>query len=255
MNLPDWLYEKPALPAEETFDRFVKSFEGQKISDLLSGNPSFQNADYLFPNENVIAELKTLQTDFGTTDSFRAKHIELAKKYLSESRMTLSAIFHSAEQPKEYIGDLLRLFRPSLCRILKKANRQLRDTKRKLNLPNTPGILLLINDDFLSLEPRFISSIIYEILSHSYSSIDACVYLTLNHYVDIPGNNYENLLWIPVYYSERSPASLRGFVNKLGSQWFQFLETETGEFDNRIVTDDPASILQAKAIPRSPHKS
>lgn len=254
MNLPDWLYEKPALPTEETFDRFVKSFEGQKISDLLSGNPSFQNADYLFPNENVIAELKTLQTDFGTTDSFRAKHIELVKKYLSESRMTLSAIFHSAEQPKEYIGDLLRLFRPALSRILKKANKQLKDTKRELKLPNTPGILLLINDDFLSLEPRFITSIICEILSHSYSSIDAFVYLTLNHYVDIPGNNDANLLWIPVY-SKRSPDSLRGFVNKLGSQWFQFLETETGEFDNRIVTDDPASILQAKAIPRSPDES
>lgn len=253
MNLPDWLYEKPALPTEETFDRFVKSFEGQKISDLLSGNPSFPNADYLFPNENVIAELKTLQTDFGTTDSFRAKHIELVKKYLSESRMTLSAIFHSAEQPKEYIEDLLRLFRPALSRIVKKANKQLKQTKRELNLPNTPGILLLINDDFLSLEPRFIMSIICENLSHSYSSIDAFVYLTLNHYVDIPGNNYPNLLWIPVY--KRSPDSLTGFVNKLGRQWFQFLETETGEFDNRIVTDDPASILQAKAIPRSPHES
>lgn len=254
MNLPDWLYEKPALPAEETFDRFVKSFEGQKISDLLSGNPSFQNADYLFPNENVIAELKTLQTDFGTTDSFRAKHIELVKKYLSESRMTLSAIFHSAEQPKEYIGDLLRLFRPALSRILNKANKQLKQTKRELNLPNTPGILLLINDDFLSLEPRFIMRIICENLSHSYSSIDAFVYLTLNHYVDIPGNNDANLLWSPVY-SKRSPDSLTGFVNKLGRQWFQFLETETGEFDNRIVTDDPASILQAKAIPRSPDES
>lgn len=251
MNLPDWLYEKPALPTEETFDRFVKSVEGKKISDLLSGNPSFQNADYLFPNENVIAELKTLQTDFGTTDSFRAKHIELVKKYLLESRMTFGAIFSNAEQPNEYIEDLLRLFRPALSRILKKANTQLKETKRELNRPSTPGILILINDDFLSLEPRFIMSIMCEILSHSYSSIDAFVYLTLNHYIDIPGNNYANLLWIPVY-SERAPDSLTDFVNKLGSKWFQFLETETGKFDNRVVTDDAATILQAKAIPRSP---
>ena len=42
MNLPDWLYEKPTLPAEETFDRFVTSFEGQKIADLLCGNPHFK---------------------------------------------------------------------------------------------------------------------------------------------------------------------------------------------------------------------
>ena len=168
--------------------------------------------------------------------------------------MTLSAIFHSGEQPKEYKNDLLRLFRPALSRILKKANTQIKETKRELNIPTTSGILLLINDDFLSLEPRFITSIICEILTHSYSSIDAFVYLTLNHYVDIPGNNYANLMWIPVY-SERAPDSLTGFVNKLGSQWFQFLEAETGEFDNKILTDDLASIVQAKAIPRSPHES
>ena len=254
MDLPDWLYEKPTLPAEETFDRFVKNFGGQKISDLLPGDPRFQNADYLFGNENVIAELKTLQTDFGATDSFRDKHIELVKKYLSENRMNLSSIFHSAGRPKEYVNDLLRLFRPALGRILKKANTQLKETKRELSLANTPGILLLINDDFLSLEPQFITTIICEHLTHSYSSIDAFVYLTLNHYVDIPGNNYANLLWIPVY-SERSPHSLTDFVNRLGSQWFQFLEAETGEFDNKIVTDDPAIIAQAKAIRRSPRES
>ncbi len=168
--------------------------------------------------------------------------------------MPLSAIFHSAEQPREYISDLLRLFRPALSRILKKANTQLKETKRELDLPNTPGVLLLINDDFISLEPRFITGIICEILTHSYSSIDAFVYLTLNHYVDIPGNNYANLLWIPVY-SERAPDSLTDFINKLGSQWFQFLEAETGEFDNKIVTNDLAIVVQAKSIPRSLHES
>jgi len=242
MDLPDWLYEKPTLPAEETFDRFVKNFGGQKISDLLPGDPGFPNADYLFGNENVIAELKTLKTDFGATDSFREKHIELVKKY------------RCAGMPKEYVNDLLRLFRSALGRILKKANTQLKETKRELSLANTPGILLLINDDFLSLEPQFITTIICEHLTHSYTSIDAFVYLTLNHYVDIPGNNYANLLWRP-FYSERAPHSLKDFVKRLGSQWGQFLEAETGEFDNKIVTDDPAIIAQAKAIRRSPRES
>lgn len=248
MDLPDWL-QKPALPTERTFDRFVQNVGGQKISDILPGNPSFQNADYLFRNENVIAELKTLQTDFGITDSFRDKHIELLKKYISDDRMTFGAIFRSEERPQEYSKDLLRLFRPALCRILKKANQQIKETKKELGFENNSGILLLVNDDFISLEPRFITSIICEILTHSYSSIDAFVYLTLNHYVDIPGNDYANLLWVPVY-SERAPNWLADFVNKLGSQWFDFLEIEVGEFDNKIVTDDPSVILQAKAIPR-----
>lgn len=163
--------------------------------------------------------------------------------------MPLSAIFRSTEQPKEYANDLLRLFRPALSRILKKANAQLKETKKELSLSTTSGILLLINDDFLSLEPQFITSIMCEMLTHSYSSIDAFVYLTLNHYVDIPGNNYANLLWSPVY-SERAPDSLTDFVDKLGEHWFQFLELETGKFDNKVVTDDPASIAQARSISR-----
>lgn len=248
MDLPDWL-QKPALPTERTFDRFVQNVGGQKISDILPGNPSFQNADYLFRSENVIAELKTLQTDFGITDSFRDKHIKLLQNYISDGRMTFGAIFRSAERPKEYSKDLLRLFRPALCRILKKANQQIKETKKELSLVDNSGILLLVNDDFISLEPQFITSILCEILTHSYSSIDAFVYLTLNHYVDIPGNDYANLLWVPVY-SERAPSSLTDFVNKLGSQWFNFLEIEVGEFDNKIVTDDPSVILQARAIPR-----
>jgi polyhydroxyalkanoate synthesis regulator phasin len=253
MIQPDWLH-KPALPTEKTFDCFVKNFGGEKIADFLPGNPPFQNADYLFRSENVIAELKTLQTDFGTTDSFRDKHIELIKKYISDGRMTFGSIFRSAERPKEYVKDLLRLFRPALSRILKKANTQIKDTKRELDLPHTPGILLLVNDDFLSLEPQFITSIISEILIHSYSSIDAFVYLTLNHYVDIPGNDYANLLWVPVY-SEKAPNSLVDFINRLGNQWGQFLETEIGEFDNKLVTDNPATISQAKAILRQPTES
>ncbi|MEG4855034.1 hypothetical protein QUB10_29625 [Microcoleus sp. B5-D4] len=94
MDLPDLLYEKPALPAEETFDRFVKNLEGQKISDFLPGVPKFENADYIFSNDNVSPESQTLQTDFGASDLFRYKHIQLVKKYLSEGRMNLCSIFH-----------------------------------------------------------------------------------------------------------------------------------------------------------------
>ncbi len=187
MTQPDWLHEK-SLPTEETFDQFVKQFGGQKISDLLSNSPSFKNADYLFREQNVIAELKNFQTDFGNQENFKEKHFELLKK-----------------------------------------------------------------DDFVSLEPNFIISIIAEILSHSYSSIDAFVYLTLDHYVEIKNNDYANLLWIPLY-SGRESNDLPDFINKLGSEWFKFLETKIGAFDNKVITDDVKAALPAKPIPQRPSK-
>lgn len=247
--MPDhlnWLAPQ-TLPTEETFDQFVRVFGGQKISDFLSGNPSFANADYLFHEQGVIAELKTLQKDFGAEHSFFEKYYKLAEKSISDGRLPLGALFDSTQLPKEFVQELLRLFRPPLSRILKKANAQLKETKKELNLPNYQGILLLANDKFISLEPRFIISILSEILVHSYSSIGGFVYLTLNHYVEIQNNNYANLLWIPCY-SENSPDSLVYFVNELGKQWFQFLEKETQPFDHKLVTNDGSCILQAKVI-------
>ena len=92
MTKPDWLHKK-SLPTEQTFDQFVKQFGGQKISNSLPNSPPFNNADYLFRNENVIAELKNFQTDFGTTENFKEKHCELVKKYLSEDFISVGSLF------------------------------------------------------------------------------------------------------------------------------------------------------------------
>lgn len=246
MSFPDWVTQQQ-LPTEETFDRFVKNFGGKKISDFLPGNPSFQNADYLFQDDGVIAELKTLKKDFGTTDDFRNKYFELTKKYILDGRISFGAIFRPEERPQEFFSEFIRLFRPPISRILKKANSQLKETKKALNLPNAVGIMVLANDDFVSLEPQFITALISEILVHSYSSIDAFVYLTLNHYVDIPDNNYANLLWIPAY-SQKAPNWLQDFINRVGNEWFNFLEAEIGPFDNKLKTNDFTTIARAKVI-------
>jgi hypothetical protein len=36
------------LPVEATWDEFVSSAGGQRISDIISKSPEFDNADYLF---------------------------------------------------------------------------------------------------------------------------------------------------------------------------------------------------------------
>ena len=43
--------------------RYVKSFGGQLGLDLFGHNPDFANADFVFPQENVVAELKCLTDD------------------------------------------------------------------------------------------------------------------------------------------------------------------------------------------------
>ena len=122
------------IPVEEMFDRFIKQNSGQKISELVGGNPSFQNADYLFKDNKIIAELKTLQTDFAKAETFQNKRHDLIRKYISEGKMEFRNLLNPSELPKDYLNDVIRIFRPALSRIIKKANVQIRETKEKLGL-------------------------------------------------------------------------------------------------------------------------
>jgi hypothetical protein len=71
------------------------------------------------------------------------------------------------------------------------------------------------------------------------------VYVT-NHYFDIPGNSYANLLWAPAY-SDSAPHWLVDFVNWLGRELSNFCENEMGPFDNRVESPD-ISLTGARAI-------
>ena len=133
-----------------------------------------------------------------------------------------------------------------LERILKKANGQIKDTRANTEFKDANGVLILVNDEFYSLEPRFIMAVLGDKLVHSYKAIDAFVYLTLNHYVDT-GDRYARLLWAP-QYSERAPASLQSFINALGARWFEFLEEKLGPFDISTKTDDGSFLNVTRAI-------
>lgn len=57
---------EPHIPvnAENFFTNFVAKIGGELISSNLPPSPSFDNADFYFPEYSVVAELKCIQTDF-----------------------------------------------------------------------------------------------------------------------------------------------------------------------------------------------
>jgi len=72
--------ERPApIDIEAAFDEFVQDLGGYKISDLIEDKSAMpQNADYLFREQNVIAELKTLSGIFAGPDAPK----QLVKAYI-----------------------------------------------------------------------------------------------------------------------------------------------------------------------------
>src|SRR3712207_2463861 len=76
------------LPVEPTFDAFVRSVGGRLVSEMLPKSPDFENADYLFSEPKVIAELKQLDNDLRRTNAFKCKQIEFAGRHIRDGSMS-----------------------------------------------------------------------------------------------------------------------------------------------------------------------
>jgi hypothetical protein len=244
------------LEVEAVWREFVGSCGGSLVADLIPQPPAFENADFLFPAERVVAELKEVVTEFASLPAFTAGFDELMHRVVAENPLWKPALFGGTEPlPDWFNRDFVRLFRPPISRILKKANRQLRETKAHFGIEESTGLLLFVNDGFTSLGPEPIRALAASLLAHSYSSVDCFVYLTVNRYIEFPGDEVPRLLWAPVY-SDRAPQSLPAFVNSLGAAWFAFLESKIDPFtvpnvsvstDNALLGSRPIIIPSANS--------
>lgn len=153
--------------------------------------------------------------------------------------------------PPWFHMEFLRLFRPPISRVLKKANRQIRDTKTYFGIQEPTGVLLFVNDGFQSLGPDSIRALACDLLLNSYSSIDCMVYLTANSYVAVPGDSTPRLLWAPTY-SLRASDDLVTQIDDLGRRWLDYIEPLCGPYTDRQETGDRSSVALAQAIKLPP---
>ena len=243
---PIWADGPPptSIAVESFWQDFVRRINGTVVEDVLPKQRRFENADFAFLDSSVIAELKEIETDFSSSSAFHSGFDNLMQRLVAEVpewRPTL--LGGSGQYPKWFMLEFVRLFRPPLSRILKKANRQLRETKAHFGIKTPTGILLLVNDGFTAIGPDLIRAQISELLLHSYSSIDCCVYLTVNRYVEIVGSSQPRLIWIATY-SDRVSSTFVSFVDELGRQWFDYLDAKVGPFTSREELPQSASVLQ-----------
>lgn len=253
-DIPGFWQDAPpeAVAVEPLWQEFVRSFGGLVVHDVVPEPRGFQNADFAFLDQGVIAELKEIETEFSSTEAFRGGFKTLMQRLVTEQPEWRPALFGGdGKVPAWFMPELVRLCRPPLSRILKKANRQLRETKIHFGVNSETGVLLLVNDGFTSISPEFVRAQVSELLLHSYSSISCCVYLTVNRYIEFPGDQEPKLLWATAY-SDTAPDSLVSFVDDLGRRWFDFLEGKVGPFTSRSEVPSSAEVLQSTSAIRLP---
>lgn len=222
------------MDIETEFNKCVEKVGGLKVSSLVGESPPFYDADYLFPQYEIISELKCLDQDKVVDENIVKKSTEIYERYLSENKVPNLGkgrvrLVTSNEFPEELKRELIELFRKPIQSVIKKANKQIRLTKENLNIEKHDGLLILVNNGHSILTPEVLVFIIKEMFErNSFSSIDVVLYFTTkpkSEHADIPE---DFLVWIPLQIrpEKKWPSEL---IYRLGKAWFNRIADITGE--------------------------
>lgn len=213
--------QRKGVADEPNWQEFVQGLGGGELVAPLIARQGVKNADFLFRQARVVAELKVLETEFLDTESIHQKVVHAFNVYAGAD---------PEDQDSPLRRELLRILKAPLQRIVNKANRQIKETKQELGLVGWRGIIIIVNDSFRGLPPGFVMGLIASILDgKSYNSSDGFIYQT-NHYVELADNPYAVLLWAPLY-DPKADDDLVDFVNDLGRNWRKFAEAKDGPYD------------------------
>jgi hypothetical protein len=205
------------------FSQCVKKLGGSVLDEVLV-QPHFQNADFWFPAAGVVAELKCLSENYFNRDSFNAS---LSNKYNSWVERGIAprlkegkSIVNLADLPPQCADEVIQQLKRKLeTSTLRKANRQIRETREHLNAKGAMGLLLLVNDGNRALPPNMVRTIIAKSLNNQYRCINTVIHFSVNELVEVPGVNMSTLFWAQWSFRDR-PKVDPSFLEKLRSAWF-----------------------------------
>jgi hypothetical protein len=129
---------------ELIFREFVSGFGGEVLIETSDS----KIADYIFRTHKIVAELKCLMED--QTKAMNEKVANAVKVWWREggkipAGYNSSKPLEIATAPKEIADRWLDILKTPIENFIRDANRQIRETKRRLNMPDAQGLLLVFN--------------------------------------------------------------------------------------------------------------
>lgn len=213
---------------EEHFRSFVREFGGTVLPE-----GDAESADFLFPVDNIVAELKILQGDA------RQEHATKLQALVADWRKRrLMILFGTNIISLEKLNPIcqrewLRILQAPVERIVRKANRQIRTTKQTLQLPNAKGLLLIANDgNLLHTSPKDYMILISRVLHKKtptgelqFPDILGVIYFSYRI-----GSAAEGVpFWFAGDTTPNGDADMRALQDRLGRGWIFNVERATGQ--------------------------
>jgi len=223
------------IDIELAFDSFVRSIGGVVLKNDIADSPSFENADYVLHEQQIVAELKCLEVNKIDDSVYMGKIDAAWQKWRASGLITGDTPERIVlnELPHRCARELVALTSLPLKGVIKKANRQIRQTKDTLNLPSYKGLLLLANDGNFALPLNTLCQLVGGILSGGYTSINCSVVFSVNMVAQLPGVDIPCMVWMPSYRSQAKSISPDVMVS-IRDGWTAFHEKMTGQTCRRF---------------------
>ncbi|WP_225772032.1 hypothetical protein [Inquilinus sp. Marseille-Q2685] len=220
--------EQPKFNVEDEFAEAIRSIGGFRVTELLGMSPGHPNADFAFPADSVVAELKCLDKDQINDARIIEKASELYVEELVAGRAPVVAFgdvhMTTAGFSEEHVRKIAGLYRVPVERVVKKAAVQIENTVGPLDISEPIGFLLLANDNHSALDPAHMAALVNEILAKpDYSSIDIAILFSGNLAAAFPGSSHRVDYWIVIGRRTITP-ELHEFIVRLREAWLSRLE-------------------------------
>jgi hypothetical protein len=220
---------KATIDIEAEFNAIVKSCGGMLVSDIVGPSPSFSNTDYIFHSQQVIGELKCLTEDKSKDPVISGKLKNLWSKWKSQHFVVRDApnSLDFSRLPNEHQTQMYKVMGEPIRRQIQKANKQIRETKEELNLPDYRGVLFIANDGNFILPPAGMVHYIQSVLKNGFRQIRHFVFFTINLQSKLSNHKEPVLFWIS-FSMEDGPEISEQFTNDLFEAWAKRHEELTG---------------------------
>jgi hypothetical protein len=244
-----------AAENEMLFERAAIAAGGARVSDELPRNTNLgKNADFVFRDENVIAELKCLVHDPRDAERFKSNIDEKFKKWVIEGKIPPffgTVVANLRDLPLECALETISLLKKPFNRLIAEANKQIKSTKRLLAMPNARGLLILIQSGDYFVPPNTIFDMVNRCLPDRYNrSVDDIIHANADMPAIQPANGNRHAFFFHACRDVQNPIPLQ-LVDRLQHCWQVELEQRIGGKLRRVREFDPAEI-DTMVYPREP---
>ena len=240
------------IDVAQVFTACVKRSGGISLDEELE-SPQFENADYWVGAHNTAIELKSLTKNGMTDDVFRAwiesRYGQWVKNGWAPRPKCETFSFNLRDLHRNCYEDVIgKLVKKLESNIVRKANRQIRETRHFMGQNDAFGILAIANDGDHSLPPGMVKNAIARLLSsEKYPCINNVLHFTANELAEKDGDPNLYFFWADWFIPTRKSAP-RELIDTLRENWISEHQKIIGLGETRVRPDSSAPLYDLKFV-------